>query len=163
ESKARSGDPDTAESPSLVQLMKWYWQPLLIMGGMVTAVNIINYTLLTYMPTYFEQQLGLSATAALSVILIGEVAMVAFMPISVRRSDLLGRTMNCYASLFVIVFGSLPVFWLMGKTIGLAIAGYGIIGLPFIMQRGTISATFTAMLPTHVRAAGFATSYNVAS
>src|SRR5699024_12790383 len=46
ESKARSGDPDTAESPSLVQLMKWYWQPLLIMGGMVTAVNIINYTLL---------------------------------------------------------------------------------------------------------------------
>lgn len=163
ESKARSGDPDTAESPSLVQLMKWYWQPLLIMGGMVTAVNIINYTLLTYMPTYFEQQLGLSATAALSVILIGEVAMVAFMPISGRLSDRFGRKTNWYISLIGIGIVAIPLFWLMGKNIGLAIAGYAILGLLFIMQLGTISATFTAMFPTHVRSAGFAISYNVAT
>ena len=119
--------------------MKWYWQPLLIMGGMVTAVNIINYTLLTYMPTYFEQQLGLSATAALSVILIGEVAMVAFMPISGRLSDRFGRKTNWYISLIGIGIVAIPLFWLMGKNIGLAIAGMPS-GLLFIMQLGTISA-----------------------
>src|SRR5699024_11606580 len=116
-----------------------------VMGGIVTAVNIINYTLLTYMPTYFEQQLGLSATAALSVILIGEVAMVACMPISGRLSDRFGRKTNWYISLIGIGIVSIPLFWLMGKHIGFAIAGYAILGLLFIMQLGTISATFTAM------------------
>src|SRR5699024_8244824 len=70
---------------------------------------------------------------------------------------------NWYISLIGIGIVAIPLFWLMGKNIGLAIAGYAILGLLFIMQLGTISATFTAMFPTHVRSAGFAISYNVAT
>src|SRR5699024_6478315 len=40
---------------------------------------------------------------------------------------------------------------------------YAILGLLFVLQLGTISATFTAMFPTHARFAGFAISYNIAT
>src|SRR5699024_9913648 len=122
---------------------------------------IINYTLLTYMPTYFEQQLGLSATAALSVILIGEVAMVAFMPISGRLSDRFGRKTTWYISLIGIGIVAIPLFWLMGKNIGLAIAGTAILRPPLVIQLSTAPASFTAVFPTPVRFAVLAISYNV--
>ena len=37
------------------------------------------------------------------------------------------------------------------------------LGLIYVLQLGTISATFPAMFPTHVRYAGMAISYNVAT
>lgn len=38
-----------------------HWQQMLIMTGLVTAVNVVNYTLLSYMPTYFEKTVELSS------------------------------------------------------------------------------------------------------
>src|SRR5699024_609613 len=58
---------------------------------------------------------------------------------------------------------SVPLFWLMGINFALALLGYAILGLLFVLQLGTISATFTAMFPTHARFAGFAISYNIAT
>ena len=156
-------DAPALETLSLIQLAKKYWQPLVVMGGMVTALNIINYTLLTYMPTYFEQQLGLNAKAALIVILLGELAMVACMPLAGRLSDRIGRKTNWYISLVGIAILAVPLFWLMGINFAFALLGYAILGLLFVLQLGTISATFTAMFPTHARFAGFAISYNIAT
>ncbi len=151
------------ETLGLTQLFKQYWRPLLVMGGMVTALNIIHYTLLTYMPTYFEQQLGLTAQAALIVILIGELVMVACIPLAGKVSDHIGRKPNWYISLTCIAILAVPLFWLMSVNFGLALIGYAILGLLFVLQLGTISATFTAMFPTHARFAGFAISYNIAT
>ena len=151
------------KSPGLIDMIKQYWRQLLVMAGMVTALNIVNYTLLTYMPTYLEQQLGLEAQAALTVILIGELAMVAFMPFAGALSDRIGRKACWNISLVGIGVLAIPLFWLMGMNFGLALLGYAILGLLFVLQLGTISATFTAMFPTHVRFAGFAISYNVAT
>lgn len=163
-STARQDEEPTAlETLGLTQLVKQYWQPLLIVGGMVTALNIVNYTLLTYMPTYFEQQLGLEAKAALIVILLGELIMVACIPLAGKLSDRIGRKTNWYISLIGIAILSVPLFWLMGINFALALLGYAILGLLFVLQLGTISATFTAMFPTHARFAGFAISYNIAT
>ena len=48
-----------------------------------------------------------------------------------------------------------------GSGFGWAVLGFVILGLLYIPQLSTISATFPAMFPTHVRYAGFAISYNV--
>ena len=45
-----------------------YWRPLLVMSGLVIALNVVNYTLLSYMPTYLERRLGLSTQEALFVL-----------------------------------------------------------------------------------------------
>ena len=164
DNKTSAAAPDAkVESPGLGQLIKQYWRQLLIMGGMVTALNIVNYTLLTYMPTYLEQQIGMDAQAALTVILIGELAMVVFMPFAGALSDRVGRKACWNISLLGIGVLAVPLFWMMGINFGLALLGYAILGVLFVLQLGTISATFTAMFPTQVRFAGFAISYNIAT
>src|SRR5690606_13173146 len=44
-----------------------------------------------------------------------------------------------------------------------AVLGFALLGLLYVPQLATISATFPAMFPTHVRFAGFAISYNIAT
>ena len=44
-----------------------------------------------------------------------------------------------------------------------AIAGFVILGLLYVPQLATISATFPAMFPTSVRFAGLAISYNIST
>lgn len=56
-----------------------------------------------------------------------------------------------------------PCFWLMGQGLVWAIVGFTILGLVFLPQLGTVSATFPAMFPAHVRYAGMAISYNVST
>lgn len=133
------------------------------MGGMVTALNIVNYTLLTYMPTYLEQPLDLEAQAALTVILIGELAMVACTPFAGALSDRIGRKTSWNISLIGNGVLAIPLFMLMGTNFGLAIVGYGVLAILFVLQPGTTSATFTALFPTRTRFAGVAISYNVAT
>src|SRR3546814_15237829 len=43
------------------------------------------------------------------------------------------------------------------------LVGFAILGLLYVPQLSTISATFPAMFPTHVRFAGFAISYNIST
>ena len=44
-----------------------------------------------------------------------------------------------------------------------AVIGFAVLGLLYMPQLSTISATFPAMFPTHVRYAGFAIAYNVST
>ena len=53
---------------------------LVILGGLVVALNVVNYTLLSYMPTYLEASLGLTTDHALLVPIIGMLFMMIFVP-----------------------------------------------------------------------------------
>lgn len=148
---------------SLASLIRGYWRPMLVMSGLVIALNVVNYTLLSYMPTYLEGQLELDPRASLMVILIGEVAMMAVIPFAGSLSDKVGRKPLWIGSLVGLFVLALPLFWLMGRSFPLAILGFAILGLLYIPQLATITATFPAMFPSHVRFAGFAVTYNVAT
>ena len=66
-------------------------------------------------------------------------------------------------SLIGLLVLAVPMYWLMGQSFGWAIVGFVVLGILYIPQLATISATFPAMFPTHVRYAGFAISYNVST
>jgi MFS transporter, MHS family, proline/betaine transporter len=149
--------------PSLPQLFRDHWKPMLIMTGLVVSVNVVNYTLLSYMPTYLEQQIGLPAAAGLMIILIGEIAMMTLMPWAGGLSDRFGRKPSWYFSLGGLILLSIPMFMLMGVNFGLAILGFAVLGLLYIPQLSTITATFPAMFPTQARFSGFAITYNIAT
>ncbi|REE03979.1 MFS transporter [Citricoccus nitrophenolicus] len=169
---AASAGPTTAEGtpesetpapPSLPALFREHWKPMLVMTGLVISVNVVNYTLLSYMPTYLEQQIGLPAAAGLMVILIGEVAMMALMPWAGGLSDKHGRKPSWFFSLGGLILLAIPMFMLMGMNFGLAILGFAVLGLLYIPQLSTITATFPAMFPTQARFSGFAITYNIAT
>ncbi|GAA1130266.1 MFS transporter [Citricoccus alkalitolerans] len=154
---------ETPAPPSLPALFREHWKPMLVMTGLVISVNVVNYTLLSYMPTYLEQQIGLPAAAGLMVILIGEIAMMALMPWAGGLSDKYGRKPSWFFSLGGLILLAIPMFMLMGMNFGLAILGFAVLGLLYIPQLSTITATFPSMFPTQARFSGFAITYNIST
>lgn len=159
----QEGRQEKSTSGELRDLVRDYWRPLLVMGGLVIALNVVNYTLLSYMPTYLQRRLGLSTETALVVPIIGMLSMMFFLPFAGKLSDRIGRKPMWWFSLAGLFIAAIPLYHLMDTGITGAIIGFAVLGLLFVPQLATISATFPAMFPTHVRFAGFAMAYNVST
>jgi MFS transporter, MHS family, proline/betaine transporter len=159
---AAEGKIDQKAKSHLRDLAK-YWKPLLLLMGLVVTLNIVNYTLLAYMPTYLEGQLGLSSTSSLILIIIGQVAMMVLLPFAGAWSDKVGRKTLWWISIVGLFVMAIPMFQLMTSGFGGAVVAFAVLGLLYVPQLSTISATFPAMFPTHVRYAGFAIAYNVST
>jgi MFS transporter, MHS family, proline/betaine transporter len=144
-------------------LFRDYRRPLLALGALVVALNVCNYTLLAYTPTYLQETLGMAETPALLVVILGQVAMMAVIPFAGRFSDRLGRKPMWWVSLVGLFVVAVPMYLLMAQHFALALLGFAVMGILYVLQLGTISATFPAMFPTHVRFAGFAIAYNVST
>ncbi|BBX50903.1 MFS transporter [Mycolicibacterium poriferae] len=144
-------------------LITRYWAPILKLGGLVVALNVVNYTLLSYMPTYLEQGIGLSTDMSLVVPIIGMLAMMVFVPFAGHLSDRVGRKPLWWVSLIGLFIMVVPMFMLMSTGVVGAIIGFAVLGLLYVPQLATISAMFPAMFPTQVRFAGFAIAYNVST
>ncbi|WP_153343797.1 MFS transporter [Nocardia aurantia] len=147
----------------LITLLTDYRRELLTLAGLVIALNVVNYTLLAYMPTYLHGTIGISDSRTTAMVLIGQLIMALVLPFSGGLSDYFGRRPMWLVSLVGLAILAIPMYWLMGKATGWAIAGFVVLGLLYVPQLSTISATFPAIFPTHVRQAGFALSYNVAT
>lgn len=147
----------------LRDLLRRHRRPLLAMGGLVVALNVVNYTLLSFMPTYLEQRLGLSTNASLAVPIAGMLFMMIFLPIAGGLSDRIGRKPMWMASLIGLMLAVIPLYHVMDAGVASATIGYALLGLLYVPQLATISATFPAFFPTPVRFAGFAISYNLST
>lgn len=147
----------------LRDLLSSYRKPLFALGGLVVALNVVNYTLLSYMPTYFASSLGLSTNEALVVPIIGMLLMMLFLPFAGALSDRIGRRPLWWMSLVGLFVAAVPLYHLMAASLAGAIAGFVLLGLFYAPQLATISAMFPAMFPTGVRFAGFAIAYNVST
>jgi MHS family proline/betaine transporter-like MFS transporter len=158
-----AGAKEPSPSVELKDLLVRYWRPLLVMSGMVIALNVVNYTLLSYMPTYLERRLGLTTQQALIVPIVGMLFMMVLLPFAGALSDRLGRKPLWWFSLVGLFLLVIPLYRLMAGSLGGAILGFAALGLLYAPQLATISATFPAMFPTQVRFAGFAVAYNVST
>jgi len=159
----QAGAKERATSAAFKRLLSSYWRPLLALGSMVVALNVVNYTLLSYMPTYLSTQLGLSSDEALIVPIIGMLFMMVLLPFAGRLSDRVGRKPLWWTSLIGLFLLAVPLYQLTATSLTGAIAGFALMGLLYVPQLATISATFPAMFPTQVRYAGFAIAYNVST
>lgn len=158
-----SGAQEEAVGTELKDLIRDYRGPILRLGGLVVALNVVNYTLLTYMPTYLETSIGLSTDMSLVVPIIGMLSMMVFLPFAGLASDRFGRKPVWWISLAGLFIAGIPMFMLMSTGVVGAIIGFAVLGLLYVPQLATISATFPAMFPTQVRFAGFAIAYNIST
>ena len=159
---AAEGKIDEKASKHFKDLLQ-YWKPLLLLMGLVVTLNIVNYTLLAYMPTYLENEIGLSSTSSLILIIIGQLAMMVLLPFSGAWSDKVGRKTLWWISIIGLFVMAIPMFKLMTQGFVGAVIAFAVLGLLYVPQLSTISAMFPAMFPTHVRYAGFAIAYNVST
>jgi MHS family proline/betaine transporter-like MFS transporter len=162
EAAAATGSTETKRS-IWVELFTHYWKQMLIMGGLVIAVNVVNYTLLTYSPTYLEGSVGLDPVVVQVVMFVGQFLLMCCIPVFGWFSDHIKRKNMWLFSLISLIVLSVPLYMLMRVGLVGAIAGFFLVGLLYLPQLATISATFPAFFPTHVRYAGFAITYNVST
>lgn len=140
-----------------------HWRALLICGGMVVMLNVTDYTLLTYMPTYLKNAIGMTPNTGLLITACVYAGMMCVIWYAGKSSDRVGRKPLWYVSGIGFLVLSVPAFFVMRLGIGYAVVGFLVLGLLLVLQLGTISATFPALFPTHIRYAGFALAYNVAT
>ena len=161
--RAHEATSEDTPSPGLGTLMRHHWQPMLVVSGLVVALNVVNYTLLSYMPTYLQRRIGLSTDEALVVPIIGMLFMMVLMPVFGHLSDRIGRRPMWRFSLISLFLLVVPLYMLMGTGLAGATIAFLVLGLLYAPQLATISATFPALFPTYVRFAGFAIAYNVST
>ena len=157
------GETAHKATTALAKVITGYWRPILVMSGLVIALNVVDYTLLTYTPTYVQDQLHLSSTQALVLASVGQLFMMCFLPLSGHISDRVGRRPMWLFSMLGLFVVAIPMYLIMPINFGLTIVAFMVMGLLFVPQLSTISATFPAFFPTPVRYAGFAVAYNVAT
>lgn len=154
--------PNT-DRQTLKELFSRHMPALLKLSGLVIALNVVNYTLLAYTPTYLQQVISLSDEHALIVPIIGQLIMMLLLPFMGTVSDRVGRKPVWLFSMAGLVVLAIPMYQLMGTGFTGAMIAFAILGLLYTPQLATISATFPAMFPTQVRYAGLALGYNVAT
>jgi MHS family proline/betaine transporter-like MFS transporter len=81
--------------------------------GFTIAWTVSYYILLTYMPTYVSETLGLSLTAALTANSIGLVVLMAIIPFTGALSERIGRKPLLLAFSVFTVLLSYPLFLLV--------------------------------------------------
>ncbi|OJY46802.1 MULTISPECIES: MFS transporter [unclassified Pseudonocardia] len=156
-----SGDTSTAPFKDVVRSV---WPQILILIGFVILLNVADYALLTYMPTYLTQVLGISDTEAL-LILIGVmlVMMLLIAPVG-ALSDRVGRKPLLLASAIGFVVLSYPAIALVGMKDPLPVTvGVAVLGLLLLLMLGTIGSALPAIFPTRNRYGGFSIGYSLST
>lgn len=160
---ADAAEHEEAETVPLRVLLTEYWKPLLLLSGLVVTLNVVNYVLLAYMPTFMSTTLKMGTNASLLVPLLAMLVMMVLLPFAGALSDRYGRKALWWFSIIGLFVAAIPMFQLMERGPVSALVGLAVLGLLYVPQLATISATFPAMFPTHVRYAGLAISYNVST
>lgn len=101
----------------LKDLLTSYWRPILTMAGLVIAVNVVNYTLLSYMPTYLEGTGGMEYQTVLTISFVTQFGMMLLIPFAGSLSDRLGRKPVWRISLVGLIVMSVPMYMLMSQGV----------------------------------------------
>ena len=158
-----AGHHETSEQP-FRDLFRRYWRQIILLVAFVVLLNISDYMVLTYMPTYLSSVLGHSAIQSnFTLIIIIAVMMVVITPFG-RLSDKVGRKPMLYTAAIGTIVLAIPAFLLIqSKSLLLQGLGIGILGLLLVIMLSSISSTLPAMFPTPVRYSRFAIGYNVST
>ncbi|GAB3975935.1 glycine betaine/L-proline transporter ProP [Actinoallomurus acanthiterrae] len=141
-----------------------YWRPILILMGFVLLLNVTDYGILTYMPTYLKDVLGLSEVAGDAIPLAVMVGMMVVIAPIGALSDRIGRKPIILTSCIGSILLSVPLVALMGvKNMAATVAGLMLLALLLVMLLASIASTLPALFPTHVRYGAFAIGYNLST
>ncbi|MFA1538532.1 MFS transporter [Actinomadura monticuli] len=152
-----------AKSP-LKETLRHYWRVIVMLIGIVFLLNVADYTLLTFMPSYLVDFLDMNDDTAQLITIGVEFAMMAVILPLGHLSDLIGRKPLLLTAAVGYILLSWPAFALMQTHNDWGVAGgYAIVGGLLVLMLAVIGATFPAMFPTKVRYGAFAIGYNIST
>ncbi|HEY2765213.1 MAG TPA: MFS transporter [Pseudonocardiaceae bacterium] len=155
---------DTAPRAPLREALTKHWRDMLICVGIVILINVADYTVLTYMPSYLTGVLHISDQTSLWMSVVVMLAMMAIILPLGALSDRIGRKPLMLVSAIGYLLFSYPAFLLLSMGSPLStLFGLAIIGFFLVCILAVIGSTLPAIFDTRVRYAGFAVSYNIST
>jgi len=130
-----------------------------------TCLNAVGfYMLLTYMPTYLSNQLGLNETVAFTSTTVALTVYIVAVFGAGRLSDTFGRPRMLITAGILFAVLSVPLFLLLGVSgvVGIFLIQIGL-GLMLTGNDGCLPSYLADLFPTRVRYSGFAFSFNTAN
>ncbi len=129
---------------------------------MLNAVGF--YAVLTYLPTYLTDAVGMEAGPATMATNISLVAYVLFIFASGWLSDRFGRKKMLIIACLAFIVLTVPAFMLLNTADFLVVLVVELVlCLILTINDGTLSSYLTETFPTEVRYTGFALSFNLAN
>lgn|SRR5699024_2987157 len=156
-----SKEDDVIKAP-VWALFRDHWRTLIRATAAVLLNAVGFYVILTYMPTYLSQTVGIDPTIANITTTVSLVTYIGFIFLTGHLSDRFGRrTILMSASIFFILL-TVPAFMLLGTESIIAILFVQILlGAMLTLNDGSLASFLAENFPTRVRYSGFAVSFNV--
>ncbi|MFD1707889.1 MFS transporter [Siminovitchia sediminis] len=149
---------------SMKELFLFHRKSLLLCLVLVFFYNVIDYTVLTYMPSHLTAVLGYGETKGLLLILIVMFIMIPIVLAMGYFADRVGNKQIIQGSLIGVIFLSIPSFLLIGSGNNwLVFFGLMILGALLASIKGTMTSLLPALFFTEVRYGGLAIAYNISA
>ncbi|MEB8341107.1 MFS transporter [Streptomyces endophyticus] len=152
---------DTVPRSPARELWRTHKRQLLQAAGLMTAMHVPFYAILTYLVTYETDHLGHSADSAALLSTVISLVGLVLVPLFGALSDRVGRKPVFIGATAALLVFSTPAFWLM-RT-GMAGTWVGGLALGAILAAilGTYAVWSAEVFPTRTRQSGLSISYNV--
>lgn len=157
---------ETGRKPhvSMKELFHFHRRSLLLCLVLVFFYNVIDYTVLTYMPSHLTAVLGYGETKGLLLILIVMFIMIPIVLAVGYLADRVGNKRIIQGSLIGVILLSLPSFLLIGGGNNWQVFfGLLILGSLLAAIKGTMTSLLPSLFFTEVRYGGLAIAYNLSA
>ncbi|MFF3286062.1 MFS transporter [Streptomyces sp. NPDC003023] len=137
----------------------------LVLAMAVTALNAVGfYILLSYMPTYMSQELGLGSAESFLTTTVSLATYVGLVSFAGLASDRFGRKRMLISASVLFALCSVPAFALLdGAGFLTVVLIQVLLGAMLTLNDGTLPSFLAELFPTRVRYSGFAVSFNLAN
>jgi len=149
---------------SMKDIFVYHKRPLLICIALVCFYNIIDYMVLSYMPSHLSAVLGYGDMKGLLLILIVMFIMIPIVLIMGYISDRVGIKKIILSGLISMFVLALPAFYLIGSGNNwLVFLGLMVLAIILASFQGTMPALLPSLFFTDVRYGGLAITYNISA
>lgn len=122
------------------------------------------YVILSYMPTYLSEELGLDATLSFIATTIALVTYIGFIFATGALSDRFGRKKVLIAASVAAIVLTVPLFLVLSTMSFLLIVLVQVLlGAALTLNDGSLPSFLAELFPTDVRYSGFAVSFNLSN
>lgn len=157
-------EEDKAIKAPVAALFRDHWRPLLLAVGAVLLNAIGFYVILSYMPTYLSEELGLGATESFLATTIALLTYIGFIFLTGMASDKFGRKKVLMTASVLFILLTIPAFMLLDTGNFLVIVLVQVLlGAMLTLNDGTLPSFLAELFPTRVRYSGFAVSFNLSN
>ena len=148
----------------VLDMFRYHWWALLRTIGAILLNAVGFYILLSYMPTYLHEEVGIGQTESFLATSIALVTYVGFIFLTGIASDRFGRKKVLLAASIAFMVLTVPIFMFLdtGDFVVILLLQV-LLGAMLTLNDGTLPSFLAESFPTRTRYSGFAVSFNVSN